>query len=316
LFLAACGTTTNRPIRIVAARITEAFPVYLCSALGHFRQEGVEVSIEEFASGNKLVESLLSGSADVVFNSYMQTIQMGMAGRPLRSFFVSAVAPVALLVASPSKGERIKRIEDLRGTTIGVAGFATPQQEILTYILFRHGLRVRDVKLVAYGTGPAAIASLERSQVDAGIVTGSTFELLRRRAPGVRVLADTRTREGMKSVYGFDAWANHCLYSTPEWISRNTEPVGRMVHAMQKTHSWLQAHTAEEVLERLPAQFHSDIREADLATLRVLMASLSNDGRMPAGAPENILHMLASSMENAPKLDPSTTWTNEFLGKP
>jgi NitT/TauT family transport system substrate-binding protein len=197
---------------------TEVFPVYLCSALGYFHEEGVETSIEEIAGASREVEALLGGSADVVFNSYMQTVQTVIRGRALRCFFVSSLAPSSVLVVSPSQAERIRMVEDLKGATVGVAGFGGPHQTILAYILQRHGLGVSDVSLAAYGAGPTAIAAIERSKVDAGVITGSAYELLRRRAPGVRVLADATTRAGMAAVYGFQDYAGVCLFSTPDWI--------------------------------------------------------------------------------------------------
>jgi NitT/TauT family transport system substrate-binding protein len=317
LLLAACRTPNNRPVRIVTSSgLTEPFPIYLCSALGHFRQEGVEVSIEAFPSGSRSVEALLGGSAEVAFNSYMLAVQMSVTARPLRSVFVSSLASSALLVVAPAKAERIRRIEDLQGATIGVAGFGTAQQQVLTYTLRRHGLSIGEVKVVSYGTGPTAIAAIEHSKVDAGLINGSAFELLRRRAPTVRVLADPRTREGLKSLYGYETTANYCLISTPKWIAQNPEIVRRMARAMLKTHSWIQAHTAEEVLALLPAQFHSDLKEVDLATLQSLVTGLSKDGKMPAEAPENIGRLVSDSMESTGKIDLSATWTNEFVENP
>jgi NitT/TauT family transport system substrate-binding protein len=317
LLLAGCGTAGKRPVRIVTiAGISEIFPVYLCSALGYFHQEGVETSIEGLGSGSKLVEALVGGSADVALGGYLQTVQMALRGRPLRSFFVSSLTPSAVLVVSPSKAERIRRVEDLKGATVDVVGFGGPFSGVLALILQRHRLRVGDVTLVASGSVPAEIAAIERSKVDAGVITSSAFELLRRRTPGVRVLADPRTREGMAAVYGFQDYATLCLFSTPDWISRSPEVARRMVRAMRKTHAWIQAHTAEEVLDRLPAEFRSDDKEVDLATLRSWMAGLSSDGKMPAGAPENVLRLLSSSVEGTPKVDLAETWTNEFVEAP
>jgi NitT/TauT family transport system substrate-binding protein len=312
LLLAGCGTAGKKPVRIATVAVIEFFPVYLCSALGHFHEERVETSIEEPGSGSKLVEALLGGSADVVFGSYMQTIQMAIKGKSLRSVFVSSLNPNAILVVSPLQAERIRSVEDLKGATVGVAAFGGPHPAILAYILQHHGLSVRDVKLVAYGGGPNAIAAIERSKVDAGVIIGSQYELLRRRLPRVRVLFDART----PAVYGFQGYVGTCLFSTPDWISRNPEVVRRVVRAMQRTHAWIQTHTAEEVLDRLPTQFHSDNREVDLDTLRSLMAGLSADGKMPAGAPENVLRLVSGSMEGTPKVDLAATWTNEFVEGP
>ena len=64
------------------------------------------------------------------------------------------------------------------------------------------------------------------------------------------------------------------------------------------------------------AQFHSDNREVHLSTLRGLIAGLSDDEKMPAGTPENVLSLLSNFMEGAGKVDLSATWTNEFVEKP
>jgi NitT/TauT family transport system substrate-binding protein len=276
----------------------------------------VETSIEVVGAGSKPLEALLGGSAEVAVGTYSQTVQMAVRGKSLRCFFVSSLNPGGLLVASASQADHIRKVEDLKGATVGVAGFGGPSHVFVVQMLQRHGLSVKDVKLVAIGSGPPAIAAIEHSKVDAGMIAGSAYDLLRRRTPNVRVLADPRTREGMAAVYGFQDYAGVCLLSTPDWISRNPEVVRRVARAMRRTHAWIQAHSAEEVLERLPAQFHSDDKEVDLATLRSWMAGLSSDGKMPAGAPDNVLRVLSSSIEGTPKVDLAATWTNEFVEAP
>src|SRR5690242_10413782 len=86
LLLAGCSNSSKSPVRIITvAGVTEFFPVYLAQELGLFRDEQVVVSLEEVASGSKAMEAMFGGSADVVYNAYVQTLQMTAEGRPVRS---------------------------------------------------------------------------------------------------------------------------------------------------------------------------------------------------------------------------------------
>jgi NitT/TauT family transport system substrate-binding protein len=209
----------------------------------------------------------------------------------------------------------LRRIEDLKGALVGVSGFGTPQHQFLAYLLHRHGLTLKDFTVAAYGNGPSAVASLERSKMDAGIITGGAFEILRRRAQAVRVLADPRTREGMYAEYGFDSWANTCLFSPMTWLAQNRERAMRLTRAMHRISAWIRSHSVEELLQRLPAKFVTGDKEVDLALFRQHKDAISADGRMPAGAPENVRKVLSVSNDKVNSVDLSVTWTNEFVGR-
>src|SRR6516164_7261260 len=62
-------------------------PIYLAAALGFFRDEGLNVALQDLASTSKAIEALLGGSADAVTGGYDATIQMGLEGR-----FIEAIA--------------------------------------------------------------------------------------------------------------------------------------------------------------------------------------------------------------------------------
>ena len=151
--------------------------------------------------------------------------------------------------------------------------------------------------------------------MDAGILTGGAFELLKRRAQGIRVLADPRTPEGMKAEYGFDSWANTCLFSTLTWLDRNREQALRLTRAMNRTSAWIRSHSATEMLQRLPPNLRTGNKEADLSILRYHKEATSADGRMPSGSPENALKLLAVSNQRVKSVDLAVTWTNEFVDR-
>lgn len=82
---------------------------------------------------------------------------------------------------------------------------------------------------------------------------------------------------------------------------------------MRRTLVWIHAHSAEEVLDRIPAHLRSDDREADLEHLRLVIGLLSKDGRIPSGGPEAVQRVLAASIDNVMSIDLASTYTNEFL---
>jgi NitT/TauT family transport system substrate-binding protein len=180
-------------------------------------------------------------------------------------------------------------------------------------LLARHGLSIKDVMVVVHGAAASAIASIEHSKVDAGNVNGSSFAVLKRRTAAIRVLADPRAPARLKEDFGVDSIATFCLFSTPQWIAGNRDTVRRATRALMKTHAWIRSHSADQIRERLPAQFRTSDSEVDVEILQSLMQGLSPDGRMPAALRKNARKVYAVSIDELRNLDLSHTWTNEFV---
>ena len=56
-------------------------PTTLAQELGLYREEGLDVELQDFAGGAKALQALVGGSADVVSGFYDHTIQMAADGR-------------------------------------------------------------------------------------------------------------------------------------------------------------------------------------------------------------------------------------------
>ncbi|MBL8210496.1 MAG: ABC transporter substrate-binding protein [Bryobacterales bacterium] len=313
--LSGCGARSERRVSIaLAPGLLEVYLTHLARQLGHFRDEGLDVSLDEL-TGSRQLESLLAGSSDAVYTSFSTILYLAVEERAVRSFFVGMEALSAMLVASAGSAARLQRVEDLRGATVGVSGFGTAQQNTLEIILSRHGLAMADVTLIAYGSGPSAVAALQYGKVDAGVINGSAFSVLKRRVPNVRILVDPRTREGTRELTGAERYANYCLISTPAWLGRHSELARKLTKAMLRTLHWVHAHQPEELREHLPAAVRSDDAEADLESLRILIQGTSKDGRMSPKVPEDMRRYIAVSnqkVRNA-KFDLASTYTNQFL---
>src|SRR4051794_5593597 len=97
--LAGCGRSRTRRIQILAVSMPAFLQLPLVAAheLGFFREHGLSTSIEDVSSGVRAIESVLSGSADVISTLFDQLITMAVENRGLRSFLLmEAVSPTVL----------------------------------------------------------------------------------------------------------------------------------------------------------------------------------------------------------------------------
>ena len=94
-------------------------PLALAERLGYFRDEGLEVEVNDFPGGAKALQALIGGSADVVSGGYEHTIQMQAKGQKLQAFVLQGHAALALGLVK-GKFATYAGPRDLKGRKIGV----------------------------------------------------------------------------------------------------------------------------------------------------------------------------------------------------
>ena len=87
-------------------------PTTLAQELGYYRDEGIDVELQDFAGGAKALQSLVGGSADVVSGFYDHTIQMAAEGREFVAFVTMLRFPGMVLATSPLRAATVTRVED------------------------------------------------------------------------------------------------------------------------------------------------------------------------------------------------------------
>src|SRR5499425_3928021 len=139
-------------------------------ALGqkYFEEQGLEPKGFNFDTGGKSIAALIGGSADFAANALEHAIKAKVQGKDLVYVYSSTRLPgFGLAVASTQKGE-IKSVADLKGKLIGVSGIGAASHVLLDYILKKHGVDPKDVKVVAVGLSTFQPA-LEGGKIVAGM---------------------------------------------------------------------------------------------------------------------------------------------------
>ncbi|MFL6414401.1 MAG: ABC transporter substrate-binding protein [Bryobacteraceae bacterium] len=290
-------------------------PLVLAQELGFFADEGLEVTMSDMSGGSKALESLLAGSTDVVSSFHDQTLLLAAQGRDLKAFVLMLQSPAVLLVASPRA--HIRRIQDLRGSTVAVTAPGSPVHLYVEHLLIMNGLSGDDISVIGTPSTAARFSALETGKVGAAILGEPGLIMLRKRHPDVTVLADLMTRAGLKQNFGTEVYPGTALISTASWLQANPTLARGIASAVKRALRWCRDHTAHEIAERMPAAFRTEDRAGYEQSITHLVDALSRDGIMPREAAEAEKRMLSLRTRSASfaQLDVSRTFTNEYVSE-
>lgn len=308
LVLAGCASPKAHPIRfgIAAQQSPSQIAAYLARDLGFFAKAGLDVEVEEFSGSSKAMQSLIGGSLDVVSGYHEQVAGLDASAPPIRTFYALTNSQMVALAVSPRAKSKIESVADLRGKTVGVTALGSATHILLNYLLARNRIGPNDVTPVAIGTATRALAAMERGAVEAGVVSDFTVRALERGGP-VRILADTRSPQGVRATYGVDRYPGAAVFAKQDWLAAHPDSARKLCRALDEARAWAVTNGADAVLAKLPAGQQGDDPKLYREVVRTAVAMLLPNGRIdPAGAE-------AASKTVGGAKPPGETYTNEFI---
>ena len=331
LLLSACGssgtttttttangtTTTTTHLKIMVGGISKQIylPNELTQQLGYFKQEGLDVTLIDEASGQSSENEVLAGQVDAGSGSYNHTIEMQPKGKQMEAVVLLNVAPGEAEIVSAKAASQIHSVSDLKGKNLGVTELGSGTQTITTALLHKVGVTTDQVHFIPVGAGDTFIAALQQGKIDAGMTTEPTISRILSSGVG-KVLVDLRSPQSTQAALG-GPYPFISLFMNNSYVSSHKDVVQKVVNAYVKTLKWMHTHTAAEIADKMPADYYAGNKALYVTALQNQLAIFSPDGAMPTGAPESVL-----SIENASKLIPAgsqidltSTFTNEFVNK-
>ena len=318
-WISSCVSTEKAASRVRIAIGGQTLMIYLPTTLaqdlGFYKEEGLDVELQDFEGGAKALQAVVGGSADVVSGFYDHTIQMAAEKREFIAFVNMLRYPGLVLVTSPQASGRVTAMSALEGGIVGVTTPGSSSHMFLTYLLTRHGVPVDSVSVTAIGGGASAIAAVERGRVDAAWMADPSFTLIRKRSPEVRVLADLRDERGTQEAFGTPHYPSAVLYAEGSWFRNNRDTAARLARAIVRTLQWMRDHSAEQIAEQTPPALRGEDTALYVEALNNSRGMFSIDGLMSPEGAAAVREVLAAANDKvrAATVDLSRTYTNELV---
>ncbi len=281
-------------------------PLTVAEKKGFFKDQGLEVEINDFGGGAKSLQALIGGSVDVVTGAYEHTIRMQAKGQDVRAVVELGRFPGITLAVRKELADKVKSAADFKGLKIGVTAPGSSTALTAQYAMVKAGLKASDAPIIGVGAGASAVAAIKQKQVD--VISHLDPVTSKLEADGdVVALIDTRTEAGTKALFGGSNPAA-VLYLKGDFAEKNPVTTQKLVNALVKALKWLETATPEQVADLVPAEYHLGDKPLYLRSVKNSLESYSRTG---VSTPEAM-----KSMYDALKLlDPEMASSNVDLGK-
>lgn len=325
LLLSACGSsgtgsgsgggTTQLKIMVGGLSKQIYLPNMLAQQLGYFKQEGLDVTLIDEASGQSSENEVLAGQVDAGSGSYNHTMELQAAGKQMQSVVLLNVAPGEAEVVSAKAASQIHSVKDLKGKNLGVTELGSGTQTLTTALLHNAGISPDQVHFIPVGAGDTFIAALQQGRIDAGMTTEPTISRVVSTGLG-KVLVDLRSPDSTQAALG-GAYPFICLFMNNTYVNSHKDVVQKVVNAYVRTLKWMHTHTAAEIADKMPPDYYAGNKALYVTALQNQMAIFSPDGSMPASAPQSVLNVEYQSnlIPQSKQIDLNATYTNEFTSK-
>lgn len=315
---AACtAASAQTKVRLAVGGQTALFylPLTVTERLGYFKDEGLDVAISDFAGGARALQALMGGSADVVTGSFDHTIQMHAKSQPITAVVQLGRFPGFVLALVGPKAAGYRGPADLKGMKIGVTAPGSSTHFMVLHMMAQAGLKPDDASYLSVGAGQTAIAAARRGEIDALVSVDPVINLLDSEK-AIRIVADTRTIEGTRQVYG-GLYPAAVLYLPPAYAQRNPAAVQSLTNAFVRALKWIASHPAEEIAKVMPPEHALGNMDLFVRSIRSSVPMYSPDGRLSADSAETALKVLREFDTNVrdAKIDLAATYTNGFVDK-
>lgn len=199
----------------------------LLDQLGYLDAFNVRATTNNVSDGTRLMGSLISGESDICilsgFSQVLPAIEKG-AGLKVVAGANQLIAQ-ALYTANPD----VRKVEDLRGKTVGTGAIGALLHQMTVALLRKHGVDPAEVQFVNIGSSGAVFKSVVAGKVDAGPAMTDVYD--QQDAYGVRAVADFWTELPEYPYQGSYA-SQQAIDGKAEGLVRVLAAYGRMYRFM------------------------------------------------------------------------------------
>jgi NitT/TauT family transport system substrate-binding protein len=250
----------------------------LTLALGNFAEEGIDAKLigeNDYPGPDYLMQAALNqGRIDVAVHWFQHVIYGDAHNQPTKAVMVLNNAPGLTIMAANRVKDRVRSPADFKGLKVAEGGGYATKSMIVNLLTARAGLPTgsytpvftasegrQEATLKALTDGDVDVIAFREPQASGILATGQVTTLYR--------LTDAAST---RAVLGDDLPAQSVFTST-KYIEQHPDRVQHVVSAFVRTMRFVNAHTPEQIVARLPDSY---FKGTDRATVtRTLAANMS-----------------------------------------
>jgi len=208
--------------------------IAVADAKGYFREQGVGVKLQNFGSGLKVVQAVVSGGADIGASSIEPVASANARGQSLP--IIGAYADrLAVTMVTPKK---ITDPAQLRGKRLGIQDVGAFREVMTRLVLKGVNLTPDDVSYRPVESN-GYTGALLAGQIQSGILQQEQAIDAMEKDDGFHVLKD---------LYAIDPdYFYGTYFAKPAWLKANTGSAERFLAAITKAHRFMYENKEETV---------------------------------------------------------------------
>lgn len=277
------------------------WPRWVALDQGYFKEQNLEVREFHTDSIAKAVQALSANSTDMLLPANTQGVITAMVKK----------APIKIVAGNFTKaiydlitGPKYKKVEDLKGGTMGVINLTSGSTVLLQKILAAHGLKYPgDYDILTVGGTPARYAAVKKGAVAAAMVTIPTsYEA---KEDGLNVLTNIAS---YLPDYQFTTIAGHA-----KWMESHKDQTVRFLMAIIKAMRFLNDPKNKEAsIQTMMNNFKISRKYSEMAYKEVVedLRPIRNDAAPSIKGIETVINLEVES-KALDKAYPATTFIDD-----
>ncbi len=295
------GAQPLTPVKIGAVVLGDfgiAGPTLVGLEKGFFKQNGIDAEMIPFKGGPDLLKGVLAGSADIGLTGATDPLVFRERGTTIRTMATILEKNHFTLTVAPS----IKRLEDLKGGTIGVTVVGSTTWVFARMLAKKMGWDAeKDVKIVGGGGFDSLAAALRRGEMQ-GIIFGDAGAVIEYQGIG-RII--------MRLDEVTPKWISLIAYSTDEVIKAKKDTLQRTLRAIFQGHKFCRENPDESI--RIASKGIGWPEPATKRAYELVRPLLSVDGRIDLDAMKFMQDTLLELGVLKQRLPLDQHYTTEFI---
>jgi NitT/TauT family transport system substrate-binding protein len=310
------GSVSGPTVSIMVGGLNKQIylPFMLAQRLGYYQQAGVNVTLQDEGAGIDATTQMLANKVNGVGGFYDHTIALQGLGQSAESVVSMLVTPGEVELCRNDLKDKIKSPADWKGRTLGVTDIGSSTDYLTQYLAQKNGVDPKSIHRLGVQAGATLIGAMAHKNVDCAMTTEPTVSQLLANKQAY-ILLDMRSADGAAQSLGGEYPATS-LYMSTKYVQDNPQTVQKLVGAYVKTLKWIQAHTAAEITDQMPADYYSGVgKDAYIQALNNEKGIYNPTGVMPPNGPPTNLKVLSTFNPDVKgkTIDLSKTYTDQFV---